>query len=162
MNQEETEKRYSIGDVSRILNVKEHTIRFWEKEFAFLRPSKNKSGRRSYGIEDIKLLQKIKKLLYDEQYTIKGAKKELEKNFSLKQENIEIQTISQQNKEINKEIENKKQTLSHFNPQSLAKNQTTQHDENFYRKINKEILSRIHAEIEELLEIWQEFPDEEL
>ena len=72
-------KNYTIGEVSRLLNVKEHTIRYWETEFPALSPKKTEKGRRLYDLEDLKLLQKIKKLLYQDLYSIKGAVKELER-----------------------------------------------------------------------------------
>ena len=59
------EKKYfSIGDVANELKIKEHVLRFWEKEFDFLKPIKNNAGHRKYTSNDINLLKKIKYLVY--------------------------------------------------------------------------------------------------
>ncbi len=65
---------FSIGDVSKILGVEQSVVRFWEKEFN-VKPKRTSSGRRIYQKKDISKLLEIKKLLYDDGYTIKGAKK---------------------------------------------------------------------------------------
>jgi DNA-binding transcriptional MerR regulator len=67
---------YSIGEVARLLGLEPHVLRFWEKEFRQIRPLRI-SGRRLYRAEHVELFQKIKKLLYEEGYTISGAKKKL-------------------------------------------------------------------------------------
>ncbi|MEW5802439.1 MAG: MerR family transcriptional regulator [bacterium] len=69
---------YKIGDVSQILDVKPFVIRYWESEFKQLRPTKNGTGQRVYRKKDILILQRIKELLYEELYTIPGAKRRLE------------------------------------------------------------------------------------
>lgn len=69
---------YSIGEVSKITSLKQYVLRYWETEFPQLRPSKNRAGNRIYRPEDIKLILQIKKLLYDEKYTIEGARRKLE------------------------------------------------------------------------------------
>jgi len=68
---------YKIGDVCRILGVEAHVLRFWETEFPALSPPKSKSGQRTYRPKDIDLLLRIRKLLYEEGYTIAGARKRL-------------------------------------------------------------------------------------
>ncbi len=71
-------KFYSITEVSKITGVEPHVLRYWENEFANLRPGKNRAGKRDYEKKDIELIFKIRELLYEEQYTIAGAKKKLE------------------------------------------------------------------------------------
>ena len=71
---------YSISEVAQLTGIKPYVLRFWEKEFAILRPKKNKAGNRSYQQKDIDLINQIKHLLYEEGYTIEGAKSKL-KNF---------------------------------------------------------------------------------
>ena len=66
---------YSISEVSKITNIEQYVLRYWETEFEELKPSKNRAGNRIYTNKDIKLLLQIKKLLRDEKYTIEGAKK---------------------------------------------------------------------------------------
>lgn len=69
---------YSIGEVSRIASLKPYVLRYWETEFAELRPAKNRAGNRTYRLEDIKLIFLIKRLLYEEKYTIEGARQRLQ------------------------------------------------------------------------------------
>jgi len=68
---------YSISEVAQITGIKPYVLRFWEKEFGLLRPKKNKAGNRSYQQKDIDLINQIKHLLYEEGYTIEGAKSKL-------------------------------------------------------------------------------------
>lgn len=66
---------YKIGEVSRIAEVEPYVLRYWETEFSFLKPRKNKSGQRVYVKKDLDLVLQIKKLLYEERYTIEGVRK---------------------------------------------------------------------------------------
>ncbi len=66
---------YKIGEVSKITNTEPYVLRYWETEFPFLRPKKNKAGQRVYLSRDIDAVLKIKKMLYEEGYTIVGVKK---------------------------------------------------------------------------------------
>jgi len=75
---ERTEGYYQIGDVSRLANVKTFVLRFWEEEFPMLQPFKSPSGRRLYRQEDVDLVLKIRRLLYDEGFTIAGARRFLQ------------------------------------------------------------------------------------
>jgi DNA-binding transcriptional MerR regulator len=68
---------YSIGAVSRMTGVKAFVLRYWETEFPMLEPEKGANGRRSYRQEDVDLILKIKRLLYDEGFTIAGARRHL-------------------------------------------------------------------------------------
>ena len=68
---------YSISEVSEITDLKQYVLRYWESEFSQLKPTKNRSGNRNYRSHDIDLLLKIKSLLYDRKFTIKGAKQHL-------------------------------------------------------------------------------------
>jgi DNA-binding transcriptional MerR regulator len=68
---------YSIKETSEIAQIKPHVLRYWESEFRTLKPKKTHGGRRRYSVEDLKLLLAIKKLLYEDGYTIKGAKRRL-------------------------------------------------------------------------------------
>lgn len=69
---------YSISEVSQITSLKAYVLRYWETEFAELRPKKSRAGSRNYTLEDIKLIFLIKRLLYDDKYTIEGARQRLE------------------------------------------------------------------------------------
>jgi len=69
---------YKIGEVCQYTDTQPYVLRFWETEFPNLAPEKNRSGQRVYRQEDIALIFRIKKLLYEEEYTIAGARKRLE------------------------------------------------------------------------------------
>ncbi len=74
----QTEKEvYRIGDVSKITALKPFVLRYWETEFPMLQPIKSPSGHRLYRQEDVDMVLKIKRLLYDEGFTIAGARRHL-------------------------------------------------------------------------------------
>ncbi|MDA9805783.1 MerR family transcriptional regulator [Alphaproteobacteria bacterium] len=87
---------YTISKASNLIGVKSHVLRFWEKKFKLAKPNKIINGRRYYSSLDIKNLSFIKKLLYDEGFTIKGATNFINKN---KNDNVEIKEL-----QINKKI----------------------------------------------------------
>lgn len=68
---------YRIGEVSRITGLKPHILRYWESEFKVIRPHKGGSLQRLYRRKDLDLILKIKKLLYEDGFTIAGAKKKI-------------------------------------------------------------------------------------
>jgi DNA-binding transcriptional MerR regulator len=68
---------YSIGEVCSLTSLEPHVLRYWESEFQQLRPKKNRAGNRAYREKDIEIIRYIKHLLYEEKYTIPGAKKKL-------------------------------------------------------------------------------------
>jgi DNA-binding transcriptional MerR regulator len=67
----------SISEVSDLVGVKPHVLRYWETQFSMLRPRKNRAGNRMYRPEEVKLLLRIKELLYDRRFTIAGARRRL-------------------------------------------------------------------------------------
>ena len=71
---------FKIGEVSEIIGVEPYVLRYWETEFPALKPTKSRSQQRMYRKRDVELLIEIKRLLYDEMYTIAGAKKQLTKS----------------------------------------------------------------------------------
>jgi DNA-binding transcriptional MerR regulator len=68
---------YRIGEVSRLTNLKPFVLRYWETEFPMLEPVKSPSGHRLYRQEDVEMVLRIKRLLYDEGFTIAGARRHL-------------------------------------------------------------------------------------
>jgi DNA-binding transcriptional MerR regulator len=68
---------YRIGEVSRLTNLKPFVLRYWETEFPMLEPVKSSSGHRLYRQEDVEMVLRIKRLLYDEGFTIAGARRHL-------------------------------------------------------------------------------------
>jgi len=68
---------FKIGEVCDICGVQAHVLRYWESEFPMLAPQKNRAGQRTYRKRDVEMVLRIKELLYEDQYTIAGAKKKL-------------------------------------------------------------------------------------
>ncbi|MCH8023084.1 MAG: MerR family transcriptional regulator [Candidatus Marinimicrobia bacterium] len=73
---------YSIGEVSEIAQLKPYVLRYWESEFSNLSPSKNRAGNRVYTEKDINRILEIKRLLYQERFTIEGARQYFKNNQS--------------------------------------------------------------------------------
>lgn len=69
---------YSIGEVCELVDLKPHVLRYWESQFPALNPAKNRSGNRVYRRKEIKLILLVKQLLYNEKYTIEGARQKLD------------------------------------------------------------------------------------
>ena len=73
----ETRPYRSISEVSDLVGVKPHVLRYWETQFSMLRPRKNRAGNRMYRPEEIRLVLRIKELLYQRRFTIAGARRRL-------------------------------------------------------------------------------------
>ena len=69
---------FKIGEVCELVGVQAHVLRYWETEFPMLSPQKNKSGQRSYRRRDVEIALRVKQLLYNEMFTIAGARKKLQ------------------------------------------------------------------------------------
>jgi DNA-binding transcriptional MerR regulator len=69
---------FSIGDVCTLTDLKPHVLRYWESQFRFLSPAKNRSGNRVYQRREVELIMLVKHLLYTEKYTIDGARQKIE------------------------------------------------------------------------------------
>lgn len=69
---------YKIGEACKIVGIQPYVLRYWETEFPALSPTKSRSGQRVYGEKELALIRRIQQLLYEEGYTIAGAKKKLE------------------------------------------------------------------------------------
>lgn len=80
-----TKYYYSIGEVSNLLDVKPHVLRYWESEIPAIRPKKSGHKRR-YNIQQIETLKKIKDMLYNQRYTIEGARQKIKQDKELLQE----------------------------------------------------------------------------
>lgn len=68
---------FKIGEVCELAGVQAHVLRYWESEFPMLAPQKNRAGQRVYRKRDVEIALRVKELLYEDQYTIAGAKKRL-------------------------------------------------------------------------------------
>ncbi len=80
---------FKIGEVSAILGVKPYVVRFWETEFD-LAPAKNSSKHRVYRRQEVETLLEIRKLLYDERFTIEGARKKLKERMKEKAKQLDL------------------------------------------------------------------------
>ena len=82
---------YKIGEVSKITGVESYVLRYWQTEFPFLNPRKNKSGQRVYVKKDLEVVLMVKKMLYQERYTIEGVRKRFEDGIPSSSESKPIQ-----------------------------------------------------------------------
>lgn len=130
---------YSISEVSRIAELEQYVLRYWETEFEQLRPAKNHSGNRIYTNKDIKLILYIKKLLREEKYTIEGAKK-LIKSFISKEEEPENSKPQNNKQEEPKISKSRPGELSLFNNDNIDVEISNTKNENL-----KEDLSEIKS-----------------
>lgn len=98
---------YSISEVSQMTGIEAYVLRFWEKEFPMLKPKKNRGGNRVYQRRDIEMVNRIRKLLYEENYTIEGARNRLRSIKATPERQDLIQTGRMRTTigEIRKEVE---------------------------------------------------------
>jgi len=94
---------YKIGEVSRITGVKPHVLRYWESEFKEIKPYKSRSLQRLYRKRDIELILRIKKLLYEDMFTISGAKRKI-RDSANKPKQMELRFNEEAYKKILTEI----------------------------------------------------------
>jgi len=87
---------YSIGEVSKITELKAYVLRYWETEFKQLKPPKNRAGNRTYRQSDIDLILYIKDLLYTKKFTIEGARHQLATEKDGKKEDVAVPVESVQ------------------------------------------------------------------
>lgn len=73
---------YKIGEVCEITGIEAHVLRYWESEFPVLHPLKNSAGQRVYRQKDIELVLRIKRLLYQDGFTIAGAKRQIRESLA--------------------------------------------------------------------------------
>ncbi len=127
---------YSISEVSRIAELEQYVLRYWETEFEQLRPAKNHSGNRIYTNKDIKLILYIKKLLREEKYTIEGAKK-LIKNFTAKEEDNEAEKPKNVELKETKVVNPRSLELSLFNNDTTDIQISEPKNENLVNDLNE-------------------------
>jgi DNA-binding transcriptional MerR regulator len=77
---EPVQEFFSIGEVCELTELKPHVLRYWESQFRFLHPAKNRSGNRVYQRREIELILLVKHLLYSEKYTIEGARQKIDEH----------------------------------------------------------------------------------
>ena len=77
---EPVQEFFSIGEVCALTDLKPHVLRYWEGQFRFLSPAKNRSGNRVYARREVELVLLVKHLLYTEKYTVDGARQKLDQH----------------------------------------------------------------------------------
>ncbi len=116
MNSSIPEKKYfKIGEVSNISGLQPHVLRFWESEFNSILPRKDSGNQRLYTRKDVESIFEIKKLLYEEKYTIPGARKKLgerRRKTSSKETGQSTDDMKQHLMECKKELEEIRAMLS--------------------------------------------------
>ncbi|MBT8112983.1 MAG: MerR family transcriptional regulator [Gammaproteobacteria bacterium] len=94
-------KRYfTIGEVSELCGVKPHVLRYWEQEFPSLKPVKRRGNRRYYQRHDVILIRQIRSLLYEQGYTIGGARQKLSGSDAKEDQNQSQQVVHQMRVEL--------------------------------------------------------------
>ncbi|NLP02732.1 MAG: MerR family transcriptional regulator [Fibrobacter sp.] len=127
---------YSISEVCSLTGLEPHVLRYWESEFSQLRPKKNRAGNRAYRQKDIDLVNYIKFLLYEEKFTIPGAKKKLS-------EIKEIPETGQMKPDLQLALDIPEEKPSQPSSQNAAENQ-------------KEYIDEIRKELTGILSILKE------
>jgi DNA-binding transcriptional MerR regulator len=80
MTADPVQEFFSIGEVCELTDLKPHVLRYWESQFKFLNPAKNRSGNRVYQRREIELILLVKHLLYTEKYTLDGARQKVDEH----------------------------------------------------------------------------------
>ncbi len=102
---------YSIGEVCALTDLKPHVLRYWESQFRFLNPAKNRSGNRVYKSKEVELIMLVKHLLYTEKYTIEGARQKVDEHRrkgeirGVARAALELQTIAAVEQELREILE---------------------------------------------------------
>jgi DNA-binding transcriptional MerR regulator len=84
---------FRIGEVAGLVGVEPHVLRYWEREFRSIRPTKSAKGQRVYSRRDVENLMRVRELLYAEGFTIAGAKKKLQKNGVEPEAVVEVEAL---------------------------------------------------------------------
>lgn len=98
---------FRIGEVSDLTHTKPYVLRYWETEFPMLKPSKSRAGHRLYRRQDVETVFEIKRLLYQEGFTIDGARKHLAGNADGAEEggnSVRSSSVGQQLKSVRREL----------------------------------------------------------
>lgn len=123
---------YSISEVSKITELEQYVLRYWETEFDNLNPAKNLAGNRIYTNKDIKLIFYIKRLLRDEKYTIEGAKKLL-KNYNDKEE-VKVKESKRERAVIKQPAISESSELSLFSLNETERHPSVSETDKFLKK----------------------------
>ncbi|MBI4620722.1 MAG: MerR family transcriptional regulator [Desulfobacterales bacterium] len=105
---------FKIKEVSEITGVEPYILRYWESEFNIIKPSRTKSKQRLYRRKDLELILEIKKLLYEEQFTIAGAKKKLKESNSHEDRNYQPTLLNGEYKNLLKYVKKELNIIKEF------------------------------------------------
>lgn len=131
---------FKIGEVCDIVEVQAHVLRYWETEFPQLSPQKNRSGQRTYRRRDVEIALRIRELLYEDLYTIAGAKKRLQDEMR----------------------ESSRLKIVHSEPERSEKSGKTEHHLKPVEKAEKTSILDEELEIEEVQNKTSTFEDDEM
>ena len=95
---------YRIGEVSRVTGLKPHVLRYWESEFKVIKPYKAGSLQRLYRRKDLDLILKIKKLLYEDGFTIAGAKRRIRDLEKAENRQMKLRLVEKKSDEMDQEV----------------------------------------------------------
>ena len=138
---------FKIGEVCELAGVQAHVLRYWESEFPMLAPQKNRAGQRVYRKRDVEIALRIKELLYEDQYTIAGAKKRLANDLRA---GGKLKIFSSDSAEDAEETPTTLRAGSKSAPaQSVSGNRTAE---------DRKALRRVASELRELLSLLETQP----
>jgi DNA-binding transcriptional MerR regulator len=151
---------FKIGEVCDIVGVQAHVLRYWETEFPMLSPQKNRSGQRTYRRRDVEIALRIKELLYEEMYTIAGAKKKLQAELR-EASRLKIVPFAEKKEQELPEKSKKEESREYFYYQAQR-----QPEEEFTGNLvlteeRREALRKIASELLELREMLRKKPFED-
>lgn len=113
---------YSIGEVSERTGLKPHILRFWESRFPMLRPKKSRSGNRMYRDREIQIVSLIKQMLYEEKYTIEGARQKLQTDKEFVERRLKDLAEQKMDTEVLREIrDGLRELLGLLSPENVGK-----------------------------------------
>ena len=121
---------FKIGEVCELAGVQAHVLRYWESEFTMLAPQKNRAGQRVYRKRDVEIALRIKELLYEDQYTIAGAKKRLANDLRA---GGKLKIVSSED-----DVEDSKTNGSQAAPEGMTSARTAE-DRKSLRKVAREL-----------------------
>ncbi|PIU58288.1 MAG: MerR family transcriptional regulator [Deltaproteobacteria bacterium CG07_land_8_20_14_0_80_38_7] len=141
---------FRIGEVSDLVGVRPYVLRYWESEFPDIKPSKSKSGQRLYKRRDVETLVRIKQLLYEERFTIDGAKKKVKELGKPE----DVKEIEKQNTSAPKQLEvfSDSKVVSEDRKKTRDRSEEHEHNEK-HSDGNKKIFIKIKRDLEHLLTV---------
>lgn len=136
---------FKIGEVCELAGVQAHVLRYWESEFPMLAPQKNRAGQRVYRKRDVEMALRIKELLYEDQYTIAGAKKRLTNELRGGGGKLKVVGAEGESQSENGSFEHSE--VEHFSPARTVAPRTAE---------EKQGLKQLAAELRELLALLEQ------